>query len=101
MPRVADLLGHEGLIEEEAAPQAGEDPPTDITREPLRFPAGRDARLQILARGDEGFLLALGYSSQRGFSNNHPFAGKSATGRSRWRSCRRSSASPSRSAKSK
>ena len=76
MPRVADLLGHEGLIEEEAAPDAGEAPPTDITREPLRFPAGRDARLQTLARGDEGFLLALGYSSQRGFSNNHPFAGE-------------------------
>ena len=76
MPRVADLLGHEGLIEEEAAPDAVEAPPTDITREPLRFPAGRDARLQTLARGDEGFLLALGYSSQRGFSNNHPFAGE-------------------------
>ncbi len=76
MPRVADLLGHEGLIEEEAAPDAAGAPPTDITREPLRFPAGRDARLQTLARGDEGFLLALGYSSQRGFSNNHPFAGE-------------------------
>jgi len=76
MPRVADLLGHEGLIEKEAAPDAVEAPPTDITREPLRFPAGRDARLQTLARGDEGFLLALGYSTQRGFSNNHPFAGE-------------------------
>ncbi len=32
----------------------------DLTREPLSFPAGRDLRLQNLARGDEGFLLALG-----------------------------------------
>ena len=76
MPRAVDLLGHEGLIEEEPAPDGAGAPPTDITREPLRFPAGRDARLQTLARGDEGFLLALGYSSQRGFSNNHPFAGE-------------------------
>ena len=76
VPRVVDLLGREGLMEEDCGPAAGEEPPTDITREPLRFPAGRDARLQTLARGDEGFLLALGYSTQRGFSNNHPFAGE-------------------------
>ena len=33
-------------------------------------------RLQNLARGDEGFLLALGYSTQRGYGNNHPFVGE-------------------------
>lgn len=76
VPRVVDLLGREGLMEEDCGPAAGEEPPMDITREPLRFPASRDARLQALARGDEGFLLALGYSTQRGFSNNHPFAGE-------------------------
>ncbi len=76
MPRVMDLLGREGLVEDEAAAVDEERPPADITREPLRFPAGRDARLQVLARGDEGFLLALGYASQRGFSNTHPFAGE-------------------------
>ena len=32
-------------------------------------------RLQALARGDEGFLLALGYSTQRGYGRTHPFAG--------------------------
>ncbi|MDH8281628.1 carbon-phosphorus lyase complex subunit PhnI, partial [Klebsiella pneumoniae] len=31
---------------------------------------------QNLARGDEGFLLALGYSTQRGFGRTHPFAGE-------------------------
>jgi len=36
----------------------------------------RDLRLQNLARADEGFLLALGYSSQRGYGRNHPFAGE-------------------------
>ncbi|NLC22371.1 MAG: carbon-phosphorus lyase complex subunit PhnI, partial [Halomonadaceae bacterium] len=33
-------------------------------------------RLQMLARGDEGYLLALGYSTQRGYGRNHPFAGE-------------------------
>ena len=40
------------------------------------FPADRDLRLQNLARGDEGFLLALGYSTQRGYGRTHPFAGE-------------------------
>ena len=29
-----------------------------------------------LARGDEGFLLGLGYSTQRGYGGSHPFAGE-------------------------
>ncbi|WP_337995529.1 carbon-phosphorus lyase complex subunit PhnI [Oleispirillum naphthae] len=74
MPRVVDILNHEGLIEADSAPADAE--PGDLTREPLTFPAGRDLRLQNLARGDEGFVLALAYSSQRGFGNNHPFAGE-------------------------
>ena len=32
--------------------------------------------MQNLARGDEGFLLALGYSTQRGYGKTHPFAGE-------------------------
>jgi alpha-D-ribose 1-methylphosphonate 5-triphosphate synthase subunit PhnI len=74
-PRVLDFLNAEGLIEQERPP-AGDPAPADLTREPLRFPADRDVRLQNLARGDEGFLLALGYSTQRGYANNHPFAGE-------------------------
>jgi alpha-D-ribose 1-methylphosphonate 5-triphosphate synthase subunit PhnI len=59
------------------AERADEQTPVgDLTREPLALPADRDLRLQNLARGDEGFLLALGYSTQRGFANNHPFAGE-------------------------
>ena len=48
----------------------------DLTREPLDYPADRDVRLQTLARGDEGFLLALGYSTQRGYGRTHPFVGE-------------------------
>lgn len=78
-PRVTSILNHEGLIEQERAEEEGENV-TDLTREPLDFPAGRDARLQNLARGDEGFLLAMGYSVQRGYGNNHPFVGEIRTG---------------------
>jgi alpha-D-ribose 1-methylphosphonate 5-triphosphate synthase subunit PhnI len=73
MRRVHDFLGDEGLMEPDGA-VAGE--PADLTREPIGFPAGRDLRLQALARGDEGFLLALGYSTQRGWGGSHPFVGE-------------------------
>ncbi len=73
--RVSEILAHEGLIEGD-----GEMPEDheigDLTREPMEFPMSRDLRLQALARGDEGFLLALGYSTQRGYGRNHPFTGE-------------------------
>lgn len=72
-PRVSDMLAQEGLLGRE--PEA-DGPVPDITREPLDFPTNRAQRLQTLARGDEGFLLALGYSTQRGYGRNHPFAGE-------------------------
>ncbi|HTJ02502.1 MAG TPA: carbon-phosphorus lyase complex subunit PhnI [Methylovirgula sp.] len=75
MPRVTELLGKEGLIE--PAPAADDTTsPGDITRVPPNYPASRDVRLQTLARGDEGFLLAMGYSTQRGYGWSHPFAGE-------------------------
>jgi alpha-D-ribose 1-methylphosphonate 5-triphosphate synthase subunit PhnI len=73
MPRVPDILGQEGLLEADAR---SEREPGDLTREPLTFPAERDVRLQALARGDEGFVLGLGYSTQRGYGGSHPFAGE-------------------------
>ena len=72
LPRVGDLLQREGMLE--APPATGNH--ADLTRQPLGFPAERPVRLQNLARGDEGFLLALGYSTQRGYGNNHPFVGE-------------------------
>jgi len=75
MPRVTDLLSGEDLIERESAGD-GFEPVGDLTREPLAFPIDRDLRLQALARADEGFVLALGYSTQRGFGRTHPFVGE-------------------------
>lgn len=75
VPRVIDLLNQENLIETFDCPK--DDPsPKDLTREPLRFPADRATRLQNIARGDEGFLLAMAYSTQRGYSHSHPFVGE-------------------------
>jgi alpha-D-ribose 1-methylphosphonate 5-triphosphate synthase subunit PhnI len=73
LPRVGDVLEREGMLE---PPPAGADTHQDITRTPLTLPASRPVRLQTLARGDEGFLLALAYSTQRGYGNNHPFVGE-------------------------
>lgn len=74
-PRVSAILEREGLIEPDGfLPEDHE--PADLTRTPLEYPMQRDLRLQALARGDEGFLLALGYSTQRGYARSHPFAGE-------------------------
>lgn len=74
MPRVSALLGQEGLMQHE--PPGGDETPPDLTRAPLALPASRALRLQALARGDEGFLLALAYSTQRGYARNHAFVGE-------------------------
>lgn len=75
VPRVNELMAREGLMElPKPRPDAAE--PGDLTREPLLFPADRALRLQALARGDEGWLLGMGYSTQRGYANAHPFAGE-------------------------
>ena len=73
---MTDLLGAGALIEPDDIP-GGDDPePADLTREPTVFPMSRAERLQALARADEGFLLGLGYSTQRGYGSTHPFAGE-------------------------
>ena len=74
VPRINDLLAREGLLETPQPEMVA--PPGDLTRDPLMFPADRALRLQALARGDEGWLLAMGYSTQRGYANSHPFAGE-------------------------
>ena len=72
-PHVTGFLNTEGLIQTEPASEAS---PPDLTREPLDFPCDRALRLQALARGDEGFLLGLAYSTQRGYARNHAFVGE-------------------------
>ena len=75
VPRVVDLLKNEDLIEK-SSPIEELEKTVDLTREPLSFPASRATRLQNLARADEGFLLSMAYSTQRGYSHSHPFVGE-------------------------
>ena len=72
-PHITEFLHLEGLIQAEV--ETDETPP-DLTREPLELPASRPLRLQSLTRGDEGFLLGMAYSTQRGYGRNHPFVGE-------------------------
>jgi alpha-D-ribose 1-methylphosphonate 5-triphosphate synthase subunit PhnI len=69
-PHIMSFLDREGLIQTEPS---GKDAPDDLTRTPLELPATRALRLQALTRGDEGFILGMAYSTQRGYARNHAF----------------------------
>ncbi len=71
--KVASLLREEGLL---AKRQKDVLEPFDVTREKLTFPASRQARLQILSRGETGAMTALAYSSMRGYGAVHPTIGE-------------------------
>ena len=73
VPHITDFLNQEGLIQTEVP---SDETPRDLTREPLELPASRALRLQSLARGDEGFVLGMAYSTQRGYGRNHAFVGE-------------------------
>lgn len=72
--KVIDLLKKEGLL----MPVGNDEDTTlkDVTREAIKFPAPRSVRLQMLARAETGGLMALGYSSMRGFGSVHPTVGE-------------------------
>jgi alpha-D-ribose 1-methylphosphonate 5-triphosphate synthase subunit PhnI len=73
VPHVMEFLDRDGLIEQ---PQAGDAEPPDLTRQPMELPADRALRLQAITRGDEGFILSLAYSTQRGYGRTHAFVGE-------------------------
>ncbi|PLL11993.1 carbon-phosphorus lyase complex subunit PhnI [Tabrizicola sp. TH137] len=73
VPHITTFLGRDGLIEE-ARPD--DTPPPDLTRQPMELPASRATRLQAITRGDEGFILSLAYSTQRGYGRTHAFVGE-------------------------
>ncbi|MGH1445316.1 MAG: carbon-phosphorus lyase complex subunit PhnI [Cognatishimia sp.] len=69
-PHIMSFLDQEQLIQSEPT---GDETPPDLTRTPLELPATRALRLQSLTRGDEGFILGMAYSTQRGYARNHAF----------------------------
>jgi alpha-D-ribose 1-methylphosphonate 5-triphosphate synthase subunit PhnI len=96
MPRVPDILGHEGLIEPDGD---GAAEPGDLTRQPLTFPAARpatcDCRILLVATKASCWHLATRRSAATAARIRSP--ARSAWARCRWRSTRRNSASPSTS----
>ena len=78
MPRVlGDILAKDDLIKPEIPPEHEENlSVADLTRDPVSYPTNRAVRLQNLARSDEGFIVALAYSTMRGFGDNHGFVGE-------------------------
>jgi alpha-D-ribose 1-methylphosphonate 5-triphosphate synthase subunit PhnI len=72
-PRMSDFLRDEGLVAPPTNPVAE---PFDITRDAPRYPAPRTARLQALARGETGFMVAVAYSALRGYGAAHPPVGE-------------------------
>ena len=73
VPHVTGFLNRDGLIE---ADPMGDETPPDLTRAPMELPADRALRLQALTRGDEGFVLSMAYSTQRGYGRTHAFVGE-------------------------
>ena len=73
VPHVTSFLNRDGLIE---TAESSDATPPDLTREPMELPADRTLRLQALARGDEGFVLSMAYSTQRGYGRTHAFVGE-------------------------
>ncbi len=79
VPHVMSFLDRDGLIED--AGDYGTDAPPDLTRTPMELPASRPLRLQAITRGDEGFILSMAYSTQRGYGRTHAFVGELRIGR--------------------
>ena len=73
VPHITGFLNRDGLIETDLP---GDDSPPDLTREPIKLPGTRPLRLQALTRGDEGFILSMAYSTQRGYGRTHAFVGE-------------------------
>lgn len=73
VPHITEFLNRDGLIETDLP---NDETPPDLTREPMELPATRPLRLQALTRGDEGFVLSMAYSTQRGYGRTHAFVGE-------------------------
>ncbi|HEY9594220.1 MAG TPA: carbon-phosphorus lyase complex subunit PhnI, partial [Spirochaetia bacterium] len=82
---VIDLLREQGLVAPVPEKRNGDGvpPATDVTQESPVFPMDRSGRLQMLARAETGGVLALAYSSMRGYGSVHPTVGELRVGRIR------------------
>lgn len=74
-PKVIELLRREELLPA-ADPHPTDREPFDITRQKMKLPSPRSARLQLLARGETGAMVTLAYSALRGYGHSHPTIGE-------------------------
>lgn len=72
--KVIDLLKAEGLLM--PAETNYDKTVKDVTLEAIKFPAPRSVTLQMLARAETGGVMALAYSSMRGFGDGHGTIGE-------------------------
>jgi alpha-D-ribose 1-methylphosphonate 5-triphosphate synthase subunit PhnI len=68
--KVVQILQLQGLAPE--AEQIEDEPAVDVTKDSILYPMHRSGRLQMMARGETGGLLAIAYSSMRGLGSIHP-----------------------------
>src|SRR5262245_3040623 len=73
--KVIDLLMSEGIMRRDMYPDEDRRL-VDVTREAIKFPVPRSARLQMLARAETGGLMCLGYSTMRGYGDKHGTVGE-------------------------
>lgn len=80
--KVSNIFRADNLLEEDNDKyKLEEEIIDDITRESLRFPASRSAKLQALTRGESGVLSGFAYSIVRGFGDEHPYISELRTGK--------------------
>lgn len=69
VPKVIKYLRDAGLV---MPPVKKEEAAFDVTRQPIVFPLPRSARLAMMTRAQSGSILAMAYSSMRGYGDVHP-----------------------------
>jgi len=77
--KVVEMLREQGLVP--PVPERTAEEPTDVTQQSATFPLDRSGRLQMLARAETGGVLALAYSSMRGYGSIHPTVGELRVGK--------------------
>jgi len=79
--KVVDMLRAQGLADPSPIRSKSEpDPLVDVTTDKVAFPLPRSGRLQMMARSETGGLLAIAYSSMRGYGSVHPTIAELRTG---------------------
>ncbi|NRA28371.1 MAG: carbon-phosphorus lyase complex subunit PhnI [Opitutales bacterium] len=73
-PRIVRFLKECGRLR--FSPEKKDSRVFDVTREAVKYPAPRSATMQMLARGEQGGMTSMAYSSMRGFGDVEPSVGE-------------------------